>query len=334
MAFVKIVKNKAYHKRMQVKPKRRRQGKTDYYARRRLVMQAKNKYDSKKYRLVVRRTNSRIICQVIYSTMDHDHVMCSADSNELKHHGLTAGLTNYPAAYCTGLLLARRLLKQVGLDSTYKGAEKIDGAYFNADENLDDNKRPFKALLDVGIQRTTTGARVFGALKGACDGGVNVPHNTKRFPGFSRGKIEEVVNKRGKTTGDKEKTKDAFVAENHRTRIMGTHITEYMNALKKEDATKFKRQFCNWEKCLTAAKAKTCEDLYKAVHKAINANPDRKKAAGNAKPTRTVTVKGPERVMKDSKGRTWMRNFKTTYAEKKAKVDKRMADALKRLQDN
>jgi len=33
MAFVKIIKNKAYFKRRQVKPKRRRQGKTDYYAR-------------------------------------------------------------------------------------------------------------------------------------------------------------------------------------------------------------------------------------------------------------------------------------------------------------
>merc|ERR1711865_999930 len=119
MAFVKIVKNKAYSKRMQVKPKRRRQGKTDFYARRRLVCQDKNKYDSKKYRLVVRRTNTKYIAQIIYATMTGDRVFASADSNELKHHGLTAGLTNYASGYAVGLLLARRLLKQTGLDSDY-----------------------------------------------------------------------------------------------------------------------------------------------------------------------------------------------------------------------
>lgn len=197
MGFVKVVKNKAYSKRMQVKPKRRRQGKTDYFARRRLVCQDKNKYDSKKYRLVVRRTNSQILVQVIYSTMTGDRVFCAAESAELKNHGLTAGLTNYSSAYATGLLIARRLLKQVGLADTYKGSDKVDGEYFSSSDHLDD-KRPFKALLDVGIQRTTTGARLFGALKGAADGGLDVPHSTKRFPGYTRASVEVVTNKRGK----------------------------------------------------------------------------------------------------------------------------------------
>merc|ERR1711865_786156 len=120
-----------------------------------------------------------------------DKVMCAADSTELKVMGLTAGLTNYSAAYCTGLLIARRLLKQVKLDSTYSVNTKVDGEYFNVEDDCQD-KRPFKAFLDVGIARTSTGSRIFGALKGACDGGINVPHNTKRFPGFYRGKIEEV----------------------------------------------------------------------------------------------------------------------------------------------
>jgi len=189
MGFVKIIKNKAYNKRMQVKPKRRRQGKTDYFARRRLTQQDKNKYDSRKYRLVVRRTNAQILTQIVYSTLTGDRVLCAAESTELKAHGLTAGLTNYAGAYCTGLLLARRLLKQVKLDGDYKGAEKVNGEYFNADQDSGD-KRPFKALLDVGIQRTTTGARVFGALKGAADGGINVPHSNKRFPGYKPSRLE------------------------------------------------------------------------------------------------------------------------------------------------
>jgi hypothetical protein len=50
MPFVKVVKNKAYFKRFQVKFRRRREGKTDYFARKRLVVQDKNKYNTPKYR--------------------------------------------------------------------------------------------------------------------------------------------------------------------------------------------------------------------------------------------------------------------------------------------
>jgi len=246
MAFVKIVKNKAYSKRMQVKPKRRRQGKTDYFARRRLVCQEKNKYDSKKYRLVVRRTNARIMSQIIYSTMTGDRVFASAESDELKGHGLNAGLTNYSSAYCTGLLLARRLLKQIGLGDEYKGTENVDGEYFNSSDNIEGDKRPFKCLLDVGIARTTTGARLFGVMKGACDGGLDVPHSNKRFPGYVRAHIEVVTNKRGKGTGETEVTEARYDSKTHRDRIMGNHVTKYMNEMKKEDPEKFKRHFSKW----------------------------------------------------------------------------------------
>lgn len=123
--------------------------------------------------------------------MTGDRVLCAADSSELKKHGLTAGLTNYASGYSTGLLLARRLLKQVGLADMYKANEDINGEYFNVDDDCQD-KRPFKALLDVGINRTTTGARVFAVMKGACDGGINIPHSTKRYPGYVKAKLTAV----------------------------------------------------------------------------------------------------------------------------------------------
>ncbi|KAG5095288.1 hypothetical protein JHK84_050876 [Glycine max] len=53
-----------------------------------------------------------------------------------------------------------------------------------------ESKRPFRALLDVGLIKTTTGNRVFGALKGALDGGLDIPHNDKRFAGFDKEKKE------------------------------------------------------------------------------------------------------------------------------------------------
>lgn len=36
-------------------------------------------------------------------------IVCAAYSHELPKYGVSVGLTNYAAAYCTGLLLARRV---------------------------------------------------------------------------------------------------------------------------------------------------------------------------------------------------------------------------------
>ena len=51
--------------------------------------------------------------------------MCAAHARELAdaRYGLSVGLTNYAASYCTGLLLARRLLKKLGLDAKYEGVK-------------------------------------------------------------------------------------------------------------------------------------------------------------------------------------------------------------------
>merc|ERR1712033_160386 len=184
MGYVKVIKNRAYFKRFQVKFKRRREGKTDYYARKRLVTQDKNKYNTPKYRLIVRFTNKNIVCQVAHAKIEGDVVVCAAYSHELPRYGVKVGLTNYAAAYCTGLLLARRLLKKFSLDTIYKGKEVADGEeYYVEDE--DDGPGAFRCYLDIGLYRTTTGARIFGAMKGAVDGGLDIPHSSKRFPGYN-----------------------------------------------------------------------------------------------------------------------------------------------------
>jgi len=182
--------NKAYFKRFQTKFKRRREGKTDYKQRKSLITQDKTKYNAPKYRLVVRFSNKDVVCQIISSQIKGDFVFCSAYSHELKRYGLKVGLTNYSAAYCTGLLVARRLLQKLHLDKRYVGlTENIDGTHFLVEKNktTPDAPRPFKCNLDVGLARTTTGNRIFGALKGACDGGLLVPHSKegKRFPGWN-----------------------------------------------------------------------------------------------------------------------------------------------------
>jgi large subunit ribosomal protein L5e len=278
MPFVKVVKNKAYFKRYQVKFRRRREGKTDYRARKRLVCQDRNKYNTPKYRLVVRFSNKACICQIVYSEIVGDKVMCCASSTELGRYGLKVGLKNYAAAYCTGLLCARRLLKKIGLDSVYKGnltyeesddegsddeefeysAETIscqggsNGKRTYYVEELDDDQNPFRCILDVGITTTSTGARVFGALKGAVDGGLDIPHGEKRFPGYDRDAKE-------------------YDADVHKERIFGEHVSEYMKYLIEEDAAKYATHFAAYEALEIGAD--DLEELYQEVHKSIRADP-------------------------------------------------------------
>jgi large subunit ribosomal protein L5e len=262
MPFVKVVKNKQYFKTFQVKYRRRREGKTDYRQRHKLITQDKNKYKSPKYRLVVRISNRYILCQIISAEIIGDKVLCSAHSKELSKYGLSVGLKNYSAAYCTGLLLARRLLKQLNMDEAYEGVEevtgekivtKVDGRKYYVEE-LDDDRRPFRALLDVGTKNTTTGARVFGAMKGASDGGLDIPHNDRRFPGYSRD------------------TKD-FDAETHRDRIMGVHVADYMREMEEDDEEMYKKHFALY--IAQGIDADGVEELYEKVHEAIRADPTR-----------------------------------------------------------
>lgn len=91
-------------------------------------------------------------------------VVAAAYSHELPRYGLEVGLCNYAAAYATGLLCARRVLKKFGLDSIYKGAEEVTGEDYNVEEEAD-QPRPFSALLDTGLKRTSTGSKVFAAMK-------------------------------------------------------------------------------------------------------------------------------------------------------------------------
>lgn len=73
-----------------------------------------------------------------------------------------------------------QLLKKLKLDQTYEGQVEVNGEQFTV-EDVEDAPGAFRAYLDVGLARTTTGARVFGALKGAADGGIDIPHRLVVF---------------------------------------------------------------------------------------------------------------------------------------------------------
>lgn len=141
------------------------------------------------------------------------------------------------------------------LDKTYEGQTEVDGEQFNV-EDEDDKPGAFRAYLDVGLARTSTGARIFGVMKGACDGGIDIPHSTKRFPGYDSESKE-------------------FNAEVHRNHIFGQHVAQYMRTLQEEDEEAYKRQFSRYIK--EGINADNMEEMYKKAHAAIRADPDRVK---------------------------------------------------------
>jgi len=248
-AFCKVQKDKAYFKRYQPKFKRRREGKTDYFARKRLCVQDKNKYNTPKYRLVVRITNKDIIAQVAYARLQGDVIICAAYAHELPRYGVTVGLTNYASAYCTGLLIGRRILQKFGLDSMYEGQVEVDGDEFYEEADSGE-KASFRCYLDTGLARTSTGARIFGVLKGAADAGLDIPHSPKRFPGFSEGKLDASV---------------------HKKHITGGHVAEYMDNLEEENEEAFKKQFSRYLKA--GIDSESVAPMYTKAHVAIRADP-------------------------------------------------------------
>ena len=175
-------------------------------------------------------------------------------------YAIKVGLPNYASSYCTGLLLARRILHKLGLEYLYAGCTEVTGEEFNV-EPVDDGPGAFRCYLDVGLARTTTGARVFGAMKGAVDGGLNIPHSVKRFPGYSA------------------ETK-SFNADIHRAHIFGQHVADYMRTLEEEDEEAFKRQFSKY--ISLGIRADDIEELYKKAHATIRSDPTHKKPAAKS----------------------------------------------------
>jgi large subunit ribosomal protein L18 len=130
-----------------IKFRRRREGKTNYYRRRRLLL-------SKKPRLVVRKTNTATIVQLVNASGIGDNTVVTATSNELAVFGWQASTGNTPAAYLTGLLAGLRA-KESGIKS---------------------------AILDIGLHPPVAGSKIYAALKGALDAGIDVPYNPEVLP--------------------------------------------------------------------------------------------------------------------------------------------------------
>jgi len=180
------------------------------------------------------------------------------------------------------------------------------GDYVNIEE-LAERKgieyRPFTCFLDLGLVRATNGNRVFSAMKGAVDGGINIPHSDKIFPKFQK----EVKG----TNALKE-------------RIFGKHVQNYMDAFAKDkERTGNDQQFSQWTACLKKAGVKTIEDLYKKVHTEIRKNP----APVITKKTGVKYTRDPKnKSMVTGGSRKFRRDYKITREQRRVNVQNKIRD--------
>ena len=131
--------------------RRRREARTNYHQRLRLLK-------SGKPRLVARKSNNQTRAQLVVTGPQGDETLANASSNDLAEFGWEAPTGNLPAAYLTGLLAGKRAV-DAGLE---------------------------EAVLDIGLNSATPGNKVFAVQEGAIDGGLEIPHNEAVFADWQR----------------------------------------------------------------------------------------------------------------------------------------------------
>jgi large subunit ribosomal protein L18 len=144
--------------RYTVPMRRRREARTDYHQRLRLLK-------SGKPRLVARTSNKHVRAQLITTGPQGDNTLAAARSDDLADYGWEAPTSNLPAAYLTGALAGTRAM-EAGLDA---------------------------AVLDIGLHSPTPGGKVFAVQEGAIDAGLEIPHNDSVLADWSRTRGEHIA---------------------------------------------------------------------------------------------------------------------------------------------
>jgi len=186
--------------------RRRRESKTDYLARRRMV-------GSGRPRFVVRKTSTRIIVQIMEALPEGDRCIAVADSRQLSQFGWRAGMKNLPAAYLTGYLAGHRAL-QSGINA---------------------------AIVDIGLIQPIPGSRIFSAVKGAIDAGLSVPCSDKMLPGEKRLRGEHIAGYAKDLSKNQPSTFERQFGKVSKGRTDLTQLPNMYETTKKQIESKFTR---------------------------------------------------------------------------------------------
>ncbi|MEM2878600.1 MAG: 50S ribosomal protein L18 [Candidatus Hadarchaeales archaeon] len=189
--------------RYRVQFRRKREGRTDYRLRLRLLM-------SGKPRFVPRISLKHVSAQVIESTEKGDKILASAHSKQLVKMGWKGGCSNMPSAYLVGLLCGYRAMK-AGVRS---------------------------CVLDSGVTRPAGRSTIFSVLKGALDAGLEIPHGdiTPDEDRISGKHISEHARGlREKDPGSYEKRFSEYIKRG----LNPEDLPEHFNAIKQEIVKQF-----------------------------------------------------------------------------------------------
>ncbi len=191
--------------RYRVQLRRRREGKTDYQARKAMVL-------SGKPRLVTRNSLKNVTVQIVVAKPHGDEVLAAAHSSELKKYGWKAPTGNVPAAYLTGFLC--------GLKAKKAGATE--------------------AVLDLGLIAPTKGSRIFAAMNGVVDAGVEVPHSEEKLV-KERTKGEHIA-KYGKSLGAGSEAYAAKFSKYLQQELSPEKLPEHLSKVKADIVSAFKSE--------------------------------------------------------------------------------------------
>ncbi len=187
--------------------RRRREGKTNYSLRKKLV-------SSGLPRIVARKTGKYIIIQLIEPDVKGDRVIVSAHSSELrKKYGYLGSLNSLPSSYLTGLLCG----------------------YKSVASNIKE------AILDIGLQIPSKGANVFAVAKGFLDAGVQVPFNEDVVPDEKRIMGTHIAEYAEKLSSNPEEYKRFFSSYNKRG-LAPEKIPENFIATKEKIVSNFQKK--------------------------------------------------------------------------------------------
>ncbi|MBS3147856.1 50S ribosomal protein L18 [Candidatus Woesearchaeota archaeon] len=153
--------------------RRKRDGKTDYKKRMKLLL-------GRKTRLVVRRSSKHFSVQLVEFHVKGDKIVCSAHSKELVKYGWKGSTSNSSAAYLTGLLIAKKVKTKV------------------------------ECVLDLGQQVSVKGSVLYALAKGAIDGGLQLSCSKEVIPSEARIRGEHVASLAKALKANKEKYAKQF----------------------------------------------------------------------------------------------------------------------------
>lgn len=190
-------------KKYTVPYKRKRESKTDYKFRRRIL-------SSKKPRLVIRRSLNNLNAQIIEFQTKGDNVLISCNTRELRRFGWKSHLGNIPSAYLLGLLTASKAK----------------------------NKKINDLVFDIGLQPSIKSSTLYSFLKGALDNGLNVPHTKEVLPKEDRISGKHISDYASKLKRDEvlyNKQFSGYLKQNLNPEDLQKHFEEVKDKILKEN---------------------------------------------------------------------------------------------------